>query len=353
MRRLLIACTVGAALSVLNSAASYAQFPRIVLIEEFTSATCTPCVEATPVMNRVMGEMGDRAVALRYHCNIPAPGDPWFTSMSATRMSHYGVQSLPAAWVDGSWSVFPKNEADLRDRATIQKNTTAPVKITVEKSKLDGDQYRIVVRVKAGPDGMPQGAYWLRVAVAEAHIHVDELKIPSYNHEKDFYDVVRTMLPDAKGTSLTVLAPDEEGVFTFFYTPPSGGNWVEDQLYAVAFIQDDFSPYDVVQAGFSQRPAVAGVSRLTDVKSGYALMESAPNPASGSATIGYTLGASERVMITLHNANGDRVLSSDQGMQESGAHHATVDLSTLPAGVYSYTVTAGSWTSTKMLTVVR
>ena len=50
---------------------------RLVLIEEFTSATCKPCVDADKVL-KVVAKLDSGIIALKYHLNIPSPGDPFY-----------------------------------------------------------------------------------------------------------------------------------------------------------------------------------------------------------------------------------------------------------------------------------
>jgi hypothetical protein len=342
-------------LTLLVSIPASAQFTRKVLIEEFTSATCTPCVQATPVLNDIQNTYAGKVTIVRYHVNLPVAGDPWYVpSFIDPVKSRYGVSGTngpPKAFVDGQYPVSPTDKAAVKDLVDqeLASTATSPVKVDVTQTIEDG-QVKAHVVVTAGPDGAPDG-YTLRVVLLEAHIHVDTLLIAAYNHEKDFYDVPRAVLTQVNdGTPISLSANQAK---SFDFSVPVGNGWQTDQLFTVAFAQDAFGAGPVAQMGNSPRPAASGVAYEPASFTGYSLLQNMPNPASTSTSIAYTVGNAENVTITLFNSTGDQVASFDQGMNEPGEHRAVLDLSGLPAGVYSYTVQAGAWRATKMLTVVR
>ena len=69
----MIAITI--AFSAFNSMAQNS-FKRLTVIEEFTSATCPPCVAASQALLQVV-KMSNNIVSVRFHMDWPAPGDPW------------------------------------------------------------------------------------------------------------------------------------------------------------------------------------------------------------------------------------------------------------------------------------
>jgi hypothetical protein len=90
---------------------------------------------------------------------------------------------------------------------------------------------------------------------------------------------------------------------------------------------------------------VDGVFTVTDCDGGlhgvgfkgdYTLKQSVPNPATGTVRIEYALGLPGRASIDFFNAIGQHIQSLDLGEQTAGTHHITVDLSSLPAGRYTY-----------------
>ncbi len=86
----------------------------------------------------------------------------------------------------------------------------------------------------------------------------------------------------------------------------------------------------------------------------FALDAPFPNPATASATLRYTLGASAAVAVAVYDALGRVVLRVDAGAALAGRHETRIDTSRLPAGLYLVRLTTdGQPAATQTLTVVR
>jgi hypothetical protein len=87
------------------------------------------------------------------------------------------------------------------------------------------------------------------------------------------------------------------------------------------------------------------------------LLGTSPNPARRRATVRYALPDSESssgqdATIRLYDVLGRRVRTVVSGTQE-GRHERTLDVGTLPSGVYFLRLRAGGETRTQKLTIVR
>ena len=78
-----------------------------------------------------------------------------------------------------------------------------------------------------------------------------------------------------------------------------------------------------------------------------------PNPASTSITANYTLAASGDVRLTAHDLLGREVAVLASGAKASGTHRATLDVSSLPSGVYVLRLATPEATEVQRVTVVR
>ena len=54
----------------------YSQTQRLVMLEEFTSATCGPCVSKNSQFHTWQTQNPDKFTSIYYHVNWPAAGDP-------------------------------------------------------------------------------------------------------------------------------------------------------------------------------------------------------------------------------------------------------------------------------------
>lgn len=87
---------------------------------------------------------------------------------------------------------------------------------------------------------------------------------------------------------------------------------------------------------------------------GRMLRQSYPNPAAGSATIGFNLPAGGQVTLILTDAAGREVARPIDGQRlEAGEHAVYLDTATLPEGTYYYTLRAGTDVETRGMQVIR
>jgi len=221
-----------------------AAWPRYHLIEQFTSATCGPCVPAGPVMERVVN-VQQRVLSIRYHMNFPAPGDPWYvanSSQNGARQSLYQVNSIPTARLNGRVSVDPRDEQALRSRITAG-GTESPLLITVTET---GTANRAVqVKVRSDQD---LSGHRLHVVVVSRKTTLPNLpnELQYSNGETQFSDAMLRMVPSQDGTTFDI-TQGEEKTFDLTYTVGSGALWPAGQQYIIAFVQSPTG--DILQAG--------------------------------------------------------------------------------------------------------
>jgi len=85
----------------------------------------------------------------------------------------------------------------------------------------------------------------------------------------------------------------------------------------------------------------------------FALHNSYPNPFNPTTTIMYDIPKSSRVRLTVFDILGQEVAKLVDEEKESGAYQAKFDASKLSSGIYFYCLTAGSFSSTKKLLLLK
>ena len=339
-------------IGLLTSSISWSQFQRNVVIEEFTSVTCIPCVTATKVMNEVMKEKGERVISVRYHMNIPEPGDPWYKPSKGdidARSDMYYVLGIPHARVNGQ-TAAPQNKADLLTAVNETLRLDPLVGINVTQAWVEGDSVNVSVDVTAESDGLGDD-YKLYIAVVEDFIYEEERveDLSGYNGETEFFDVFRAFINSngAHGEEIT-LNPDQKKTIQHSYT--IDGDWQAEELFVVAFVQDEFS-LEVVQSGYSPKLTLSVTEPYP--MAGYAFEQIIPNPATLNARVKFSLGNGETGILTLHDANGALLRKTDLGKLEAGDHVVEVETAKLSAGVYTMTLRAGEYRASQKLLVVQ
>jgi hypothetical protein len=225
---------------IFSASTIFAESPRLVLVEELTNASCGPCATYNPAFHTYIIDNLDKMVPIIYH--------PWYpgkdvmyddnTTMHRGRTEYYGTPGVPNAVVNGSWDENPGNLQDVKDKINEYAGTMSPITITIDET-VDGNNVDFSVTVATDEDltGMR-----LRVAAVEFYHYYDDA---GNNGEVDFPFIAREMFPSHDGQALSVTAGNEVS-FDYDYTIDS--EWNADQMYLVAWVQDDDSDNEVLQA---------------------------------------------------------------------------------------------------------
>lgn len=218
-------------------------YDRLSVVEQFTSATCGPCVAAGPVMAKVIS-LANGSVSIRYHMNFPAPGDPWNVANpaeNASRQTYYAVNGIPTARVNGKATVDPRNETALVAGINADNAAKAPARVTVTQSGST-----VKVKVETNVD---LKAHKLHVALVSRKTVLPDLpsQLGNSNGETEFGDAMLKMMPNAAGTNLQLDANSSKE-FDFAFTPGQGQLWPEGQQYVIAFIQANANK-EIIQGG--------------------------------------------------------------------------------------------------------
>ena len=128
-------------------------------------------------------------------------------------------------------------------------------------------------------------------------------------------------------------------------------------------------PSTAIDSSFFQVEVIAGASSggedlgwvLTgsfsegeiDLPSEFALMSNYPNPFNATTMISYQLPSAGEVKLEIYNLLGSRVATLVNGEQEAGYRSVTWDASDVSSGVYFYKLTAGDYTDTKRMILVK
>jgi hypothetical protein len=104
--------------------------------------------------------------------------------------------------------------------------------------------------------------------------------------------------------------------------------------------------------------AAAGFIPVTGVGAGalpshYALSQSYPNPFNPSTEIAFSLAHSERATLKVYDVLGREVATLVDAMLGAGGHRATFDARGLSSGVYVYRLSAGSFSASHSMVLLR
>lgn len=258
-----------ASLLMLFSLKISAQNERILLFECFTNTSCGPCAQQNPGLDALINNNADRVAAIKYHMNWPGANDPMYlhnTIDNGARRSVYNVNSVPHTVVDGTrYADMPMglNQNTINQWLTVE----SPFEMRLSY-EVDEAANTITVHVMGRASEAVAGTIKLYVGVIEREIHYSSA--PGANGERDFYSVMKKLLPSSSGT---IISPIQAGgYFAYNFTWELANVYNNDQLDAIAWIQnpDTKVVYQAVKSSQVIEPYFtneAEISDITNVKS--------------------------------------------------------------------------------------
>ena len=254
-----------ASLLVMFAFRTYAQNERILLFECFTNTSCGPCASQNPAMDALIDANSDRIAAIKYHMSWPGSNDPMYlhnTGDNNARRGLYNINSVPWTVVDG----FRYNDVTSVPggiNQTVINNWLAiesPYEMQLSYEIVGN---RVIVHVTGRALTDITSTLRLYVGVIENEIHFTSA--PGTNGERDFYSVMKKLLPSASGTNLGSVAAGD--YFSYTFTWEMANVYNVDQIDAIAWIQD-YGNKEVMQAcksSSSFEPYFANEAALLDL----------------------------------------------------------------------------------------
>lgn len=242
-----------------------AQSMRMLLAEGFTSSTCGPCASQNPAFDALLHNNMDKITSIKYHMSWPAPGnDPMYlhnTVDNNARRSYYNVNSVPHVQLNGN--VFSGMPSQINQN-TINTHANQPAVLDIKlHHRLSDAQDSIFVTMLIKANEAVSGSLVAHIAVIEKEIHFTTA--PGTNGEKDFYNVMKALIPSRNGTLLPALQANEYVIIEAAWKLANVYNI--NQLAAVAFVQNNTSKYVYQAANSTTDPLTPFYANDAEVKS--------------------------------------------------------------------------------------
>lgn len=245
---------------------------KMVLVEEFTQASCPPCEQSTPGLNATLDANADKVVQLRYQTSWPGvdPMNADNPTEVAERVTYYGVSGVPDAFVNGgapTGVAFPvlvsQANIDNAYAADADLDVTVTHVLSDDLSKVD---VTVTITNNAAED-YDLASDKLRVAMVEEKISWDNP--PGSTSITVFDAVLKTFITGSAGMDLDVIAASETWTNTWeeVVIPNTVYNFKEFSM--VAFIQND-ADRSVLNAAKSEIQELEGYPDLSAASAGSA-----------------------------------------------------------------------------------
>lgn len=174
---------------------------RLALVEVFTQHNCGPCASQNPALDSKIQANPEKFAAIKYSGWWPGANDDhrylFNQADNDTRIGYYSVNGVPTTIFAGTWDGSPAGVTNtmIDDEIAIPGLFDVQISETVSGGNID-----------VSVDITPLNEVDPEMVTAQVVVIQDELLFPTptgTNGEKDFYEVMRYMIPNANGTQIT------------------------------------------------------------------------------------------------------------------------------------------------------
>jgi len=318
--------------------------PRVATIEEFGSSTCVPCANFNVTFAPLLAsfntnEPGSNVATVEYHMNWPSPGnDPSYNPDGNSRRGFYGVNAIPAPFIDGHG--MNGNANDINSALAVPSFTDLQVSY-VRTTGTD-----ITVTANVTPYYNLDANIRVYIAVLEDYHYP-----ASTTTQDDFEFAMRKMLPNAGGNALQPLVDGQVQTVTQTTTlvegSPAQGNYhlwgSVAGITVVAFVQNADTK-EILQGAISE--SHVGINEIA----GGNLLDIYPNPTTGLVNLTYGKASATTAHLQVFNVLGEQVMGMDRKFSTSNQLQ-TIDLSSLENGVYYMSIAVDGQRTTRRIVV--
>lgn len=222
---------------------------KVVLIEDFANVSCDPCVISNKILEQLTNNTFGRSkvVAVKFPTNFPSPNDLFFLANPQecnARMQYYNIMFAPTNIIDGTLRPIPSDSNDVKAKI-ISELATVPKFLISVANTIVGSTCTIDISLSVKDiSSLDFSNLVLHTIVTETNIEF--ATPPGSNGETKFYDVMRKMLPNQSGESLSSIT--QTGTYNYQRQLTLNSNWIQSNINVVVFIQNSTTK-EILQAG--------------------------------------------------------------------------------------------------------
>lgn len=163
-------------------------------------------------------------------------------------------------------------------------------------------------------------------------------------------DSISTFLKKVSGELVHKQKVSVPSTYQFLYTAPASQG--SDTIFATAK-GAGFNSWNWMPNKRIVVLVATGVNEWEGLPSGYSLYQNFPNPFNPVTKIGYFIPAAGAVKLKVYNTAGKEMSELVNEIQAPGNYEVEWDASNMPSGIYFYRISAGRYSDTKKMILVR
>jgi len=176
---------------------------------------------------------------------------------------------------------------------------------------------------------------------------------PVWNHKW----VVRSMLNTATGENLNTGTWNQNQMIPKTLTTTLDASWIPANCNVEVLVYRDTSALlcyaEIQQASIQNVTAPLGITSGNEIPDQYSLSQNYPNPFNPVTHIKFTIPKDGTASLKIFDVTGQVVATYIDGFIKAGTYNAEVDGSAMASGVYFYNLTAGTFSETKKMTLIK
>jgi hypothetical protein len=342
--------------------------PRRMVLEFCTGTWCGYCPCGHVAADQILSQYPN-TVVIAYH---GASTDPWqnFTGNEIRSMlgfsayptgvfdrtNHPGNNGAPYPYITSSmfvsyatnrYSAAPNSRIDVRVLSTNYNAGTREYTATIEAKAIENltGQYKIVYVLTEDNVVYPQNYY------ASCGSPV------GYHNDYVHMDIARIVINGATGENLNSGTWNTNQMINKNISTILDPSWVPGNCNVNIIVYKDSSDlfFAAVEQGTKQ--SVTGMVGITgntgEIPEVYSLSQNYPNPFNPTTNVQFTIPKDGFVNLRVFDVSGRLVQTYTDGFMSAGSYNVDFDGTELSSGIYFYTLTAGSFTETKKMILVK
>lgn len=336
--------------------------PRRVIIEYCTGTWCGWCPCGHQVIDSLIMPAYPNTISIAYHS---ANGDPFENFENSYIMAQLNFQAFPTAVIDRTNSPSnPNVNYQIWYQKVQQRYTSSPqsrVNLSFLSKSYNPVTRELVASINAQALEDMRGTYRVQFLITENNIVYPQFfgsGCGTYGYHNDYVHnhVARSLVSTSLGEILNSSPWNQNQVITKSFSKIIPNNWVPENLELIAFVFKDSSE---VYFGAIEQAIKTPVTGVTSIQNGnnvppeFSLSQNYPNPFNPVTNIKFSIPEDEFVTLNFYNSIGQLVYKAAEGDFKAGIYNSEINASNLAGGVYFYTLTAGSFTATKKLVLIK
>ncbi len=357
MKKFIFLLVVLSALTCITPSTSFSQDTNNVVLELCTGTWCQYCPCGHAIADAIL-QTYPTTLVIEYH-GPPSYPDPWVGFNGNTIISSLGMSSYPTGTIGrrtgvisrGSWFSQASYQATFMPDVKIElvKNyneATRQLQITANVRALRTIDTTVKINILIMEDNL--------VYAQTGNTSAGCIGGPQYIHKHVVRDMINGALGEEYSTGTWTVGTIKSK--TWNYTVPTAylANNCEIGVFCYLVngaLASQSYILNSAKTRFYGSPTQIGNENIIPFT--FELKQNFPNPFNPQTNIHFTVPKNTKATLKIYNSLGNEVATYLDEYISAGTYNVTFDGSNLPSGIYFYKLTAGDFSDTKKMMLIK